>query len=225
MYYGPTVIQQTGIKFSDTDDKDQLAVILNIPLALVNAIGSTVAVFVIDSKGRRYTMLRALPGCAVTLLTTAYSMNLSARPDGTIQHTVGNILAMSSLIGYLAFFSIGMSSTVWSVNTEIYPIHLIGTATALATATNWLSNFAVSSTFLSIMEAGEYGKVLAFVILAMFSVLGWIFIYCMLPETNGRPIPVNVENVMKRRINSPYDINEENNLSTSKEVESELTAG
>ena len=110
-------------------------------------------------------------------------------------------MALVSLILYLAFFSVGMSSTVWSVNTEIYPIHLIATGTALATSTNWLSNYIVSSTFLSIMQT-DLGKVLAFIILAFFSLFAWIFIYYLLPETNGRPINVNVENVIKGNVNN-----------------------
>lgn len=83
MYYGPTIIEQTGIKISGIDDNDELAVILNIPLALMNAIGSTIAVLIIDGKGRRYSMLRTLPGCMVSLLLVALSMNLSGQPEGS----------------------------------------------------------------------------------------------------------------------------------------------
>ena len=114
-------------------------------------------------------------------------------------------MALISLILYLAFFSVGMSSTVWSVNTEIYPIHLVATGTSLATSTNWLSNYIVSSTFLSIMHT-DIGKVIAFIILACFSLLAWLFIYFLLPETNGLPINVNVENVLNGNINNKIRI-------------------
>jgi len=90
-----------------------------------------------------------------------------------------------------------MSGTVWSVNTEIYPIHLIGTATSLATATNWLSNFAVSATFLTILET-DAGKVYAFIILGFFTLSAWTFIYCLLPETKGNPINENVRRILKK---------------------------
>lgn len=106
---------------------------------------------------------------------------------------------MAGLVLYLAAFSVSMSSSVWSVNTEIYPIHLVGTATSLATATNWFSNFLVSTFFLSIM-ATSTGRVLAFLLLGGFSAAGWVFIYYLLPETGGREINVNVENVLKRRV-------------------------
>ena len=76
MYYGPTIIQKSGIAISGIND-DELAIILNIPLALMNAIGSTVAVFIIDGKGRRFSMLRTLPGCIFSLLLVSLSMYLS----------------------------------------------------------------------------------------------------------------------------------------------------
>lgn len=198
MYYGPKIIIATGIKLPGFVDKDQMAIVLNIPLALVNVVGTAIAIFIIDGKGRRYTMLRTLPGQVSSLLVVAVCMYLSNFYGG-FWHVFGNCLALISLIVYMGFFAIGFSSTVWSVNTEIYPIHLVSTATALATATNWLSNFIVSSTFLTIM-ATNTGKVIAFLLLAFFGVLAFAFIYFLLPETNDRPIPENVKNVLEGRI-------------------------
>jgi hypothetical protein len=94
---------------------------------------------------------------------------------------------MISIIIYLIFFSIGFSSTPWAINTEIYPIHLNGTAISLATATNWLSNFIVTSVFLSSMET-DPGKCFTFLILAFFALLAWIFVFCLVPETSGKKI-------------------------------------
>ena len=101
---------------------------------------------------------------------------------------------------YLISFSIGFSSTPWAVNSEIYPIHLIGTASAMATCTNWISNYAISSVFVSVLKLKE-GKVIAFLPLAAFAGLAWLFIYFLLPETNGLTIQENLTNVMTRNIN------------------------
>lgn len=192
MYYGPNIILSTGISVDGVDEKT-LSILLNIPLAAVNAIGSTVAVFVIDNMGRRYTMLRGLPGIFGSLILVSVAEYLSnfchdkAEETKSAAEVTGNYLAMSGLILYLAFFSVSMSSTVWSVNTEIYPIHLVGTASSLATATNWFSNFLVSSFFLVILKS-DVGKVAAFLLLAGFTVVAYFFIYYLLPETNGKEI-------------------------------------
>ena len=62
---------------------------------------------------------------------------------------------------------------------------------ALATATNWLSNFIVSTSFLTFMETKE-GKVYTFLILAGFAVIAIIFVYYLVPETAGRRITKNI---------------------------------
>jgi MFS family permease len=202
MYYGPNIILSTGISVDGIDEKT-LSILLNIPLAAVNAIGSTVAVFVIDKMGRRYTMLRGLPGIFWSLILVSVAEYLSnfchdgSDDTKSTAEVTGNYLAMTGLVLYLAFFSVSMSSTVWSVNTEIYPIHLVGTASSLATATNWFSNFLVSTFFLVILKS-DTGKVVAFLLLAGFTVAAWLFIYYLLPETNGKPINDNVNNILSK---------------------------
>lgn len=102
-----------------------------------------------------------------------------------------------SIISFLLFYSIGFSSTPWAVQSEIFPIHLVSTGCALATATNWLSNFAVSSVFLTSMESPA-GKVFTFAALSAFSFLATLFVYFKVPETAGRRIEENIRNVMSR---------------------------
>lgn len=200
MYYGPTIILATGIQIGhySSDDPEE-GILLNIPLALVNAIGSLIAVFFIDKLGRRFIMLRGIPLIFISCSVVSISMYFSLFGSTPTLKDFGNYMAMFGLVLYLAFFSISMSSTPWSVNTEIYPIHLIGIATSLATATNWLSNFIVSFLFLQIMET-DAGKVAAFMLLSVFCIFAWFFIYSLLPETNGKSIPENVHNVVHRNI-------------------------
>lgn len=143
-----------------------------------------VAIFLIDDLGRRFIILRTLPGVFLSLCLVSYSMYLSLFSEDQSNKNTGHILFMISIILYLIFFSIGFSSTPWAINSEIYPIHLIGTAVSLATATNWLSNFIVASIFLTSMET-DPGKCYTFLILAFFALLAWIFVYFLVPETAG----------------------------------------
>lgn len=80
-----------------------------------------------------------------------------------------------------------MSSPPWTVNSEIYPLHLIGSANSLATCTNWLSNFILASFFLSSLESTK-GEIIGFSLLALFSALSWIFVFFLIPETKNKPI-------------------------------------
>ena len=142
-------------------------------------------------------MLRGLPGVFFSLILVAFSEYLSNFHKDGLTNVIGNYMAMVGLVLYLGFFSISMASTVWSVNTEIYPIHLVGTASSLATATNWFSNFLVSTFFLVILRT-DSGKVTAFLLLSVFTAAAWIFIYTFLPETNGNSINQNVTNILHK---------------------------
>ena len=84
-------------------------------------------------------------------------------------------------------FAIGVSSTPWAINAEIYPLHVIGTANSLATTCNWVANFTVASVFLE-STGSPAGSVLTYVALAGFAVCAWIFVYLMIPETAKRDI-------------------------------------
>ena len=151
-------------------------------------MGSVITIFLIDKLGRRYIMLRFLPGITFSLLSISLSMWLSNFfSEESTAHILGSYMSVFFVILYLIFFSICMSGTVWSVNTEIYPIHLIGTANSIATATNWISGFLVSSIFLTMTSTKE-GKVYSYLILSLFSISAWFFIYFMLPETKGNSI-------------------------------------
>jgi len=163
----------------------------------MNALGSVCATFFIDRIGRRYIIIRSLPFVIAALCVISTAMYLSTFTLGS-SAIVGNYMALGGLMLYLAFFSIGFSSTVWTVNSEIYPIHLIGTASSLATATNWISNFAVSASFLTILST-DAGKVYAFLILGAFTLAAIAFVYFLLPETKGKPVSENVENILKHK--------------------------
>ena len=74
MYYGPEIIINTGIEIDGYDDEEQLGIVLNIPLAAVNAIGTLIAVFIIDGYGRRFVILTTLPFIFLSLLLVALAM-------------------------------------------------------------------------------------------------------------------------------------------------------
>ena len=140
-------------------------------------------------------MLRSLPGIFVSLVAIAGCMWTILYNDDLDSKQSARVALFVFLATYLLCFSVGFSSAPWAVNSEIFPIHLIGTAVALATATNWLSNFAVASVFLTSMES-DAGKVYTFGILAGFALIAFIFIYFMVPETAGKKITENIKAII-----------------------------
>lgn len=183
MYYGPDILITAGLTIPGMT-ADESALLLNIPLATVNAVGTLGSIFLIDRYGRRYSMLRCLPFACFGWLVTAFGMylyNYSSQSDS------GSYIAFGGIILFLISFSLGMSSSPWTVNAEIYPLHVIGSANSLSTTTNWVSNFVVATVFLIFLET-PLGSVLCFIVLAAFSMIAFAFIYYLLPETANRTI-------------------------------------
>ena len=78
-----------------------------------------------------------------------------------------------------------MSPVPWVYNSEIYPLHLRGVGGSIATTVNWVCNFTISLTFLTLMKHIPFGDVLGFSFLSGMSFLALIFTYFLIPETKG----------------------------------------
>ena len=128
-------------------------------------------------------MLRCLPMLAMCMISLSFGMYLIYYE----QSEVGGTVAVFSLMAYLACFAPGMGPQPWTVNSEIYPVHLRGAATGISTTANWIANYAISAVFLTSTEK-PIGKVLTYVVIAVFCLLAACFIYALLPETKGKTL-------------------------------------
>lgn len=53
---------------------------------------------------------------------------------------------------YVLSITIGFSSTVWGITSEVLPMYLLGTASAICASAGWLVNFAITSVFLNVLD-------------------------------------------------------------------------
>ena len=129
-------------------------------------------------------MLRCLPLLALCMSGLSLGMYFNYFLD---QKGTGTVISVASLFLYLAFFSPGMGPQPWTVNSEIYPLHLRATGVSISTTANWLTNYVVSALFLTSTET-SLGKVITYLLLGCFCLMAFAFIYYMLPETKGKPL-------------------------------------
>ncbi|XP_011096603.1 probable inositol transporter 2 isoform X2 [Sesamum indicum] len=105
-------------------------------------------------------------------------------------------LALIGLALYIIFFSPGMGSVPWIVNSEIYPLRFRGICGGIAATANWISNLIVAQSFLSLTEA--IGTSWTFLIFGVISVVALCFVLVCVPETKGLHIE-EVEKMLETR--------------------------
>lgn len=187
MYYSPTIVQMAGFS------SNQLALLLSLIVAAVNAAGTIVGIYLIDHVGRKKLALASLSGvlASLAILSGAFFAESSDSTNG-----VYGWLAILGLALYIACFSPGMGPVPWTVNSEIYPEAYRGICGGMSATVNWISNLIVAQTFLSVADAVGTGA--TFLILACVAVLAIVFVVVFVPETKGLTFE-EVEKIWKEK--------------------------
>lgn len=179
MYYGPQIIISSGLASSK-----EMGLVYSLAFVGMLLISVTLGVVYSDSIGRRSILLWTLPGVSASLagLAVIFYMMVYENATGTIAYFVVIIIVI-----YIAFYAAGIGPVPWTVNSEIYPNQLQSIASSVAATFNWVFNFIVSMTFLTLMSF-DAGKVIAWAVPAVCTAICWLFVLIYLPETKGRSL-------------------------------------
>jgi MFS family permease len=167
IYYAPTIFELVG--FSEA----QTALLATVLVGVVNVVVTVLALWLIDRVGRRPLLIGGLSGMGLALVILGASFVTQQ----------GN-LGLAALLGFVAFFAVSLGPVAWLIISEVYPEGIRGRAMGIATFSNWLCNYVVSLTFLSLIQ--EFGTAGTFWIYAFICFLGLWFVIKLVPETKGK---------------------------------------
>ncbi|XP_022641570.1 inositol transporter 1 isoform X2 [Vigna radiata var. radiata] len=171
MYYSPTIVQMAGFR------SNELALLLSLLVAAMNAAGTILGIYLIDHAGRKKLALCSLGGVFGSLIILSVSfLNQSSK-----EHY--GWLAVLGLVLYIGFFAPGMGPVPWTMNSEIYPEEYRGICGGMSATVCWVSNLIVSQSFLSVADGIGTGS--TFLVLAAITVLAFVFVVLHVPETKG----------------------------------------
>ncbi len=170
IYYAPIVLGYSGIGAAGNSLFGALLV------GIVNFATTIVAVFLVDRVGRRPLLLISSLGMLGSLAVVGVLFAIGP-------HTHGLALLIFVLL-YIVSFAIGFGPVFWLMSAEVFPNRLRGTGESASTLANWLANFGVSVTFLSLIAV--LGASFTFWIYAFFALVTVIFVLTLVPETKDK---------------------------------------
>jgi sugar porter (SP) family MFS transporter len=172
IYYAPTIVEFTGVNSSAG------SILAAVGVGVINVAFTILALRLLDRAGRRTLLMIGVSGMVVSLFV------LGAAFTGSGTSTFASVLAIGSLMVYVASFAISLGPIFWLLNAEIYPLSVRSKAAGVGTMANWTFNFIVSLTFLLLIEA--LGRSGAFWFYGAIGILTLIFCWKLVPETKGK---------------------------------------
>jgi MFS family permease len=149
---------------------------------------TVVSIYLIDRLGRKPLLYAGLAGMVLSLFALGLAFHFQQSLGGGLKW-----FTMGSLLVYIASFAISLGPIAWLLIAEVYPAHIRGVGMSVATLCNWLFNFIVALTFLTIIDwLGQAG---AFWLYAAMGVLGLVFTRFYIPETKGVSLEAIEENL------------------------------
>jgi len=175
IYYGPQIFELAGFATHSN------AILATFVIALMNVVATIVGILLVDRVGRKPLLYVGVSGMTLSLFALAWGFHHKAALGSSL-----GIIAVSSLLVYIACFALSMGAIAWILVSEVFPLRVRGRGVAAATLGSGISNFLVSLTFLSVIHA--VGDAATFAIFGILSIVTLVFIRFAVPETAGRDL-------------------------------------
>lgn len=167
---------------------EQWALGINVLTGLVNILATIPAIMLIDRIGRKPLLLLGSVGMTVTLAAMAVVFaRAGVGPDG--KPMLSHMAAVSGLIAanlYIVAFAVSWGPVMWVLLGEMFPNEIRGAALAISGATNWVSNFTVTVSFLPLLKT--VGLTGAYAFYAIAAAISLPFVWLTVCETKGKTL-------------------------------------
>ena len=181
IYYGPTILENAGFKIDG-------ALQFQVAIGLINLIFTILALWKIDSWGRRPLLIYGMFSVFVSLVIIALEFTFGSGQG---------ILILIMLCIYMASLALSINAVIWVLIGEIFPNKIRGSAMSIVTFTNWVANFLIAFTFPWFIDKIGIGG--GFFTFAGMCLVATIFFNKYVPETKGKSLE-QIENHWNKKI-------------------------
>lgn len=170
IYYGPSILKDAGVSISNS-------FMNQVIFGVANLLFTLIAIWKVDSLGRRPLYLIGTIGAGVSLFLTGLCFYLGF---------TSNIWLLLAVLLFLGSFAFSIGPLKFVVAAEIFPNSIRGRAMALSIMVMWIADTIVGQ--LTPILLREAGAAYTFWFFAFFCLVGFIFVYKLLPETKGQSL-------------------------------------
>lgn len=172
-FYSSEIFVSAG--FSSGNTGMLAMVVVQIPMTALGTL-------LLDKAGRRPLLMASAAGTCLGCLLVGLSF-LSKEYHWAKDLNV--VLALAGILVFTGSFSLGMGGIPWVIMSEIFPIHMKGSAGSLVTLVNWLGSWIISYAFNFLLLWSSYGTFFMFASICGLTV---VFVERLVPETKGRTL-------------------------------------
>jgi sugar porter (SP) family MFS transporter len=174
IYYAPQIVKLAGIA------TNAQSLIVTTWIGLINVLATIIAIAYSDRIGRKPLLYAGIAGMGIALCALAVALGILP-PSATV-----GVISSASLMLYVCCFAFSLGPIVWVLISEIYPLRIRGFGMSIATLGNWAANFAVSLTFLPLLD--HAGPAVTFFGYAALCVVTILVVRFGVPETKAREL-------------------------------------
>ncbi|KAJ0418719.1 hypothetical protein BJY00DRAFT_324703 [Aspergillus carlsbadensis] len=180
-YYAPQIFQLIGVQGD------------NLPLLTTGVYGAVKVAatifyvgYLVDRVGRRLPLLIGATIQATAMLYLALYLRFAGTDTAEVGGTpAGGIVGIVWIYLYAFGWSFGHSVACYIVAAEIFPTRIRSLCMGFCFFTNWIVNYGITRATPNMITTMGYG---VFLLYALLTYLGVVFIYFCLPELKGRSI-------------------------------------
>lgn len=170
IYYGPSILSNAGISLSNS-------LLSQVIFGAANMLFTLVAIWKVDSAGRRPLYLAGTAGAAVSLLCTGICFATGATASSWL---------LVCVLAFLACFAFSIGPLKFVVAAEIFPNKIRGRAMAISIMVMWVADTIVGQ--LTPVLLKSIGTPATFWSFAAFCAIAFVVVYKLLPETKGKSL-------------------------------------
>lgn len=178
-YYSATLWQSVGAAPSES-------LLRSFSTAVINIVGTLVAIALIDQIGRKALLLVGSAGMAVALAVEGWAFGYLDQQDeqSFLPHDAG-LTALVAAHVFVFFFALSWGVVLWVLLGEMFPARLRAAATSLSTAFNWIANWLITVSFPSL---SAWNLSLTYAGYALFAAISFFFVWFFVRETKGKTL-------------------------------------